>query len=594
MNVEQRFVGQENEGDVERFLRSQIDAINARLQRQNKGLLDIANARLDGASNLQEAFRRITRITAEILQVERVGIWEHDRERSRLHCKDLYFKSRDEHIAGTVLHASDFPAYFRALETDHIISADDARNDPRTRDFGDYLSEFNIYSMLDSDVHLSGRLVGVICSEHCGGPRHWTLDEQIFLGNVSDQISLLLEAWQQHRDDAALRLSEERYRSLVTATSQIVWTTNANGEVVEDLPSWRAYTGQDYSQMLGLGWRMAIHPEDIGKVGVGGVWHFENQARKSFETEYRIRRNDGLYRIFNVRGAPVRDASGAVREWVGTCDDVTDEREAARALQIAHDELEHKVAERTRRLRVANAKLRELDRLKSEFLATMSHELRTPLNSIIGFTHIIREGLAGPINDEQKKQLGMVSNSASHLLSLINDLLDLSRIESGRMEIANGEVDCAAVIAEVKQTLEPLIATKGLTMETLVEPGVSMVSTDRKKLFQILLNLANNAVKFTERGKVSIHVIENQSTLIFDVTDSGIGIKPENMPLLFEAFRQIEGSARRRYEGTGLGLHLSLRLAHLLGGDIRVRSEYGSGSTFTLILPKLRGETAHA
>jgi len=234
----------------------------------------------------------------------------------------------------------------------------------------------------------------------------------------------------------------------------------------------------------------------------------------------------------------------------------------------------------------ANVRLQELDRLKSEFLATMSHELRTPLNSIIGFTGILRQGLAGPMNDEQKKQLTMVHSSARHLLGLINDLLDLSRIESGKMELFIEEFAAADLIGEIAQSLAPQVEQKKLQFETSIDqPGLRM-RTDRKKCFQILLNLANNAVKFTDSGRVALQVSSRSGTVHFDVTDTGIGIKDENMPFLFEAFRQVDGSARRVYEGTGLGLYLSKQLARMLGGTITVESEFGIGSRFTLVLPQ--------
>jgi PAS domain S-box-containing protein len=570
-------------------LRGRLQAFEQELHDQNQALLRIAGERLERGDDPQAAFRAINEIAAATLRVERLSIWSFDAEGNELICRDLFLRASGRHSTGTVLSGAVFPSYFSALQSAHLIAASDARSDPRTREFGDYLTDNDIYAMLDSDIHLAGRLVGVVCCEHCGSPRQWTTAEQIFIGNVSDQISLLLEYWQQKQDDAALRTSEERYRSLVTATSQIVWTTTPDGEVVEDSPSWREFTGQTYRQMSGWGWREAVHPDDRNRFGVGGVWDSAQSTANWFETEYRICRYDGEYRIFSVRGAPVRDRNGEIREWVGTCDDVTDQREAQRALQRAHDELEQKVEERTRRLREANVRLRELDRLKSEFLATMSHELRTPLNSIIGFTHIIREGLAGPVNDEQKKQLSMVGNSAAHLLTLINDLLDLSRIESGRMEMAENDVDCGQLLTEIRQTLEPLAQSKDLALSIIVDAEATRLRTDRKKLFQILLNLANNAVKFTEKGGVTVRLSRTQSALVFDVIDSGIGIREENLSLLFEAFRQIEGSSRRRYEGTGLGLHLSLRLARLLGGDIRVTSEFGAGSTFSLVIPQSTG-----
>jgi signal transduction histidine kinase len=266
--------------------------------------------------------------------------------------------------------------------------------------------------------------------------------------------------------------------------------------------------------------------------------------------------------------------------------EVVQRRQAEVALLVTLDNLEFKVTERTRDLAAANERLQELDRLKSEFLATMSHELRTPLNSIIGFTGILRQGLAGPMNEEQKKQLGMVHSSARHLLGLINDLLDLSRIESGKMELFVEDFAVADLVKEVVQSLAPQIAQKNLRMETSIDQPTLKMRADRKKCFQILLNLANNAVKFTAAGRVTVQVSSDSEAVRFLVTDTGIGIKSESLTHLFEAFRQVDGSARRVYEGTGLGLYLSKQLARILGGNITVESEFGIGSRFTLVLPQ--------
>ena len=299
-------------------------------------------------------------------------------------------------------------------------------------------------------------------------------------------------------------------------------------------------------------------------------------------------------------GVLCNEHTGAMRAWTpdeqnfaGSMADVvslsleTAQRQRAEAaLREAHDLLEEKVATRTRDLAEANERLQELDRLKSEFLAMMSHELRTPLNSIIGFTGILRQGLAGPLNEEQLKQLGMVHFSARHLLGLINDLLDLSRIESGKMEVVAETFPLEDVVREVVESLTPSAQQKGLSLTSQIEPAQVPLRSDRKKVFQILLNLANNAVKFTEKGGVRIVVAAAQQTVTIEVIDTGIGIRPESIGGLFQAFRQVDGSARRVYEGTGLGLYLCRKLADMLQGSSRAESEFGAGSRFTVVLPR--------
>lgn len=266
--------------------------------------------------------------------------------------------------------------------------------------------------------------------------------------------------------------------------------------------------------------------------------------------------------------------------------EVWDHRRTARALREAHDTLEAKVTARTQELADANDRLKELDRLKSEFLATMSHELRTPLNSILGFTGVLRQGLAGPLNDEQSKQLGMVNSAAKHLLGLITDLLDLSRIESGRMDLNVERFAVSGVINDVIESLHPLAAPKHLDLRAVLDDPLLEISADRSRLFQILVNLVGNAIKFTDRGHVIVTSRTTPDALEVAVTDTGIGIRAEQLGNLFQAFRQVDGSARRVYEGTGLGLYLSRQLLHLMGGEVSVSSTFGEGSTFSFTLPR--------
>jgi protein-histidine pros-kinase len=240
-----------------------------------------------------------------------------------------------------------------------------------------------------------------------------------------------------------------------------------------------------------------------------------------------------------------------------------------------------------RALREKNLELERASKAKDNFLATMSHELRTPLNAIIGFTGTLLMRLPGPLTADQEKQLKTVQTSARHLLSLINDLLDLAKIESGKVQLSPEPLACSDVVREVAAGLRPLAEVKGLSLEVAPPPADLVVRADRRALSQILLNLTNNAIKFTERGGVSVSVVrreaDGKAVTEFAVADTGVGIRPEDQAKLFQAFSQVEGTGKR-HEGTGLGLHLSRKLAELLGGSIAFRSEFGRGSTFTLTL----------
>ena len=242
---------------------------------------------------------------------------------------------------------------------------------------------------------------------------------------------------------------------------------------------------------------------------------------------------------------------------------------------------------RTTQLQQMNIELKNANQAKDRFLATMSHELRTPMNAIIGFTGTLLMGLPGPLTADQEKQLRTVQASAKHLLALINDLLDLAKIEAGKVDLHLEPTDCKAVVEEVATTLRPQAEDKGLALQVTLPDQALTISADRRALNQIILNLTNNAIKFTERGGVHLKLSPGEANgkrmVEFSVEDTGVGIRPEDQLKLFAAFTQVD-QARRTREGSGLGLHLSQKLAELLGGKITFRSEYGKGSTFTLAL----------
>ncbi|HET9029153.1 MAG TPA: PAS domain S-box protein [Candidatus Aquilonibacter sp.] len=242
-------------------------------------------------------------------------------------------------------------------------------------------------------------------------------------------------------------------------------------------------------------------------------------------------------------------------------------------------------------LREKNYELEHANEAKDRFLASMSHELRTPLNAIIGFTGTLLMKLPGPLNAEQEQQLKTVQASARHLLSLINDILDLAKIESGKLELHFETILVRDMIDDVIKTLLPLAQQKGLALHVELPEEQMPVHADRRALHQILINLTSNAIKYTDEGEVrfSLRPVHEGGVrqIEVDVTDSGIGIKPEDKEKLFHAFSQVDPSSTRRFEGAGLGLYLSAKLARLLGGQITFTSEFGLGSTFTFRMPRI-------
>ena len=248
----------------------------------------------------------------------------------------------------------------------------------------------------------------------------------------------------------------------------------------------------------------------------------------------------------------------------------------------------------TRNIEIAqkNLQLEDVSRTKSEFVANMSHELCTPLNAVLGFTGTLLMRLPGPLTSDQDKQLRTIQSSARHLLSLINDLLDVEKIESGKLELQLQRVVLQSVIREVFETLQPQAAQKGLEFRMSLPQANITLYTDRRALSQILLNLLNNAIKFTESGHVAVRLSRRRTgefgTVEMIVTDTGIGIPLEHQAQMFQAFTQLDSGSNRRFDGTGLGLYLSRRLAVMIGGQLHCKSVHGKGSVFTLALPGRR------
>ena len=260
-------------------------------------------------------------------------------------------------------------------------------------------------------------------------------------------------------------------------------------------------------------------------------------------------------------------------------------------LAISNARIHHEHSRTLDDLKDAMEELKELDRLKSMFLASVSHELRTPLNSVIGFTGWLLMGMEGDLNEEQRKQLTMVKFSANHLLDLINDILDISKIEAGKMELSIEKFEIAEIVNDVVSSVLPLAKDKELGLMYDIPKGI-ILNSDKRRIKQILMNLVSNAIKFTDQGNVKIEVkLLNNKDLEVTVSDSGIGIKKEDMEKLFQPFQQIDMSSSKSHEGTGLGLYLSKKIIDLLHGDISVTSQFGKGSEFKFIFPiKFREE----
>jgi PAS domain S-box-containing protein len=523
---------------------------------------------------------------------------------------------------------------------------------------------------------------------------------------------------ERERAQAALHESELAFRILAESVPQLVWTCDPDGRCIYFNRRWVEYTGLTLEESYGAGWNKPFHPDD--RQAAWQAWNHAVDSGEIYRMESRLRRADGSYRWFLMRGVPSRDETGQILKWFGTCTDIDDLKRAeqevraskerlAMAMKVGrsgtfewdipnnvniwtpeleelyglppgtfggsyedweafvlpedrrhaqacleealitgeyfsewriqrfesgeirwivaharvvfdeqgrplcmvgfnHDiterkqaqqevlrlnqDLERRVAERTVQLeRIAaelekrNREVERVNRMKTEFLARSSHELRTPLNAIVGYSDLLGEQSFGPLPPPYPRFVANIQEGARHLLDMVNDLLDLSRIEAGRIELNLERFDIPAVLDEVLSVITPLAEIKNISVDNRIARDTAVVA-DRLRFKQILYNLMSNAVKFTpEEGRVWIETATDGETFTICVGDTGIGIAPGEQDAIFEEFHQVASAGKMASAGTGLGLAITRKLAKLHGGGVRVESEMGKGSRFLVSMP---------
>ena len=399
-------------------------------------------------------------------------------------------------------------------------------------------------------------------------------------GNVRGVLAAARDITEQKKLENQLRESENYNRGLVESNIDALMTTDVLGVISDVNRQVEVLTGLSRDQLIGTPFKKYFTDPAKAEEGVRRVLAED----KVTDFELTMRTPGGHTVDVSYNAATFRDIEGRLKGVFASSRDVTEQKR-----------LREQIEQRNRELEIQNQRVQEANRLKSEFLANMSHELRTPLNSVIGFSEFLLTQDSAGFSAEQTEYLQDILNSGKHLLQLINDVLDLAKVESGKMELAPQLFSARQAVEEVCSVVRPLAERKQLELRTEFSPELDQVLLDPLRFRQILYNLVSNAVKFTdEHGRVEIVLAPNGNrTFELRVTDSGIGIAAEDIPRLFREFEQLDAGPGRRFQGSGLGLSLTKRLVEIHGGTIEVESSLGRGSTFRVHLPLNVNGTAH-
>ncbi|MFZ2409959.1 MAG: ATP-binding protein [Candidatus Methanoperedens sp.] len=387
-------------------------------------------------------------------------------------------------------------------------------------------------------------------------------DDIVFFSTLAGQAAIAID---RSKATEALRESEQKYRTIIETANEGVWTIDASGKT--------SYVNSNMAQMLGC-----TEEEMLGRdlfdfmdadARIDAESYLERRKQGIIETyDFRFSKKDGTNLWAIVSSAPIFDKQG---QYNG-------------ALKMITNITERKKAEA---LRLENLRLEAADKAKSEFLASMSHELRTPLNAVLGFSQLLNDGLAGELNEKQKHFVDNINNSGNFLLSLINDILDLSKIEAGKIELVPDKMSVPETIKETLSLIKEKAMKHKVLLKTEIDPELEFIEADKQRFKQVLFNLLSNAVKFSkeEGGAVTITAKKEGDMAQISVSDTGIGIKEENIGRLFHKFEQLESGISQKYGGTGLGLAITKQLVELHGGRIWAESKFGEGSKFTFSIP---------
>ena len=545
-----------------------LKASERRLVAQSDALTSLTGRYTNPAERFDDRLRSILEIAARALQVERLSMWRFDHGGGIIRCVGQYRRNGDRFESGAVIHRPDAPRYFEALERDRVIAADDASTDPRTNAFHHtYLVPNQIGAMLDVPLRHDNTTIGVLCAEHVGPARTWAVDEQNFAVSAANLIVVALAEEERRHALARLADSEARARLIVDTAHDAFIGIDSAGAIAAWNAQAEATFGWSRDEVLGRNLAETIVPPAFRDAHNNGMRRFHETGAAPVVNQRleltALHRSGREFPIELTITSPMGVENGFF--FGAFLRDISDRHERDAELRRAKDSAE------------------AATRAKSEFLANMSHELRTPLNGVLGYAQLLQRDRG--LNAVQRESLEAIDRCGSQLLELINDVLDLSKIEAGRLEIEETQTDLTKLLADLRYVVAGSAERKRLHLTMSVGADVPRsVVLDGRHLRQALLNLLGNAIKFTSAGDVRLAIDRaGEGRLSFEVSDTGPGIEPDALTEIFAAFAQTRAGAAAG--GTGLGLTISDHLITTMGGALKVESVLGEGSRFWFTLP---------